>query len=379
MDLSWSSEQQQLRDSVERWVAQSYPFETRRKLVASELGWGRDNWKQFAELGWLGAALPEDIGGIGGSALETLIVMEAFGRGLVLEPYLPTIVLGCGLIADAGSAAQKKALIAPAVEGKLLMAFAYAEPQSRYELHNVATKAEKQGAGFVLSGHKGVVINGGEADRLIVSARTGGAPRDAKGISLFVVDPKAKGVRAKSYPTVDGGRAAEITLDGVAVGAGDVVGPVGEALPIIERAIDRGIAAVAAEATGAMIVLHDTTLDYLKTRKQFGVALSTFQALQHRMVDMFVHCEESRSMALKAALELAEGDGDPATRARTLSAVKVQIGKAGRAVGQDAVQLHGGMGMTMEYKVGHYFKRLACLDTLFGDVDHHLERFGRAG
>ena len=377
MDLSWSSEQQQLRDSVERWVAQSYPFEARRKLIASELGWSRENWRQFAELGWLGAALPEEVGGIGGSALETLIVMEAFGRGLVVEPYLPTIVLGCGLIADAGSKAQKDALLGPAVEGKTLLAFAYAEPQSRYEPFNVATKAAKQGGGYMLSGHKCVVINGGEADRLIVSARTDGATRDAGGISLFLVDPKAKGVRLTSYPTLDGGRAAEIMLEGVAVGAADAIGPVGDALPIIERALDRGIAAVAAEATGAMLVLHDTTLDYLKTRKQFGVALSTFQALQHRMVDMFVHCEESKSMALKAALEV--GGDDPVARARALSAVKVQIGKAGRAVGQDAIQLHGGMGMTNEYKVGHYFKRLSLIDTLFGDVDYHLERFGRTG
>ncbi len=377
MDLSWSSEQQQLRDSVERWVAQSYPFEARRKLIASELGWSRENWRQFAELGWLGAALPEEVGGIGGSALETLIVMEAFGRGLVVEPYLPTIVLGCGLIADAGSKAQKDALLGPAVEGKTLLAFAYAEPQSRYEPFNVATKAAKQGGGYMLSGHKCVVINGGEADRLIVSARTDGATRDAGGISLFLVDPKAKGVRLTSYPTLDGGRAAEVMLEGVAVGAADAIGPVGDALPIIERALDRGIAAVAAEATGAMLVLHDTTLDYLKTRKQFGVALSTFQALQHRMVDMFVHCEESKSMALKAALEV--GGDDPVARARALSAVKVQIGKAGRAVGQDAIQLHGGMGMTNEYKVGHYFKRLSLIDTLFGDVDYHLERFGRTG
>ena len=377
MDLSWSSEQQQLRDSVERWVAQSYAFETRRKLVASELGWSRDNWRQFAELGWLGAALPEDFGGIGGSAVETLIVMEGFGRGLVVEPYLSTVVLGANLIAAAGSAAQKDALLGAVAEGKCLLAFAYAEPTSRYEPFNVQTRAAKKGGGYALSGHKCVVLNGGGADRLIVSARDGGAVRDHGGISLFLVDPKAKGVRLKSYPTVDGGRAAEVWLDEVAVGAADAIGPIGGALPLIEHALDRGIAALAAEATGAMVVVHDTTLDYMKTRKQFGVALSTFQALQHRLVDMFIHCEETRSMALKAALEV--DNADPQARARTLSAVKVQIGKAGRAAGQDAVQLHGGMGMTAEYKVGHYFKRLSCLDTLFGDVDYHLERFARAG
>ena len=377
MDLSWSSEQQQLRDSVGRWVTQSYPFEARRKLIGSELGWSRDNWRQFAELGWLGAALPEDVGGIGGSAVETLIVMEAFGRGLVTEPYLSTVVLGAGLIAHAGSAAQKAALLGSVVEGKTLLAVAYAEPTSRYETFNVATTATKKANGYALSGHKCVVINGGEADRLIVSARTAGAQRDARGISLFLVDPKAKGVRLKSYPTVDGGRAAEVMLDDVAVAASDAIGPVDGGLPILEHALDRGIAAVAAEASGAMAVLHDTTLDYLKTRKQFGVALSTFQALQHRMVDMFVHCEESKSMALKAALEVESEDA--AARARTLSAVKVQIGKAGRSVGQESVQLHGGIGMTMEYKVGHYFKRLSCLDTLFGDVDYHLARFAKAG
>jgi alkylation response protein AidB-like acyl-CoA dehydrogenase len=376
MDLSWSSEQQQLRDSVERWVAQSYAFEARRKLITSELGWSRDNWRQFAELGWLGAALPEDFGGIGGSAIETLIVMEGFGRGLVVEPYLPSVVLGAPLIAAAGSAAQKDAILGAVVEGKLLLAFAYAEPTSRYEPFNVQTRAAKQGGGYALSGHKCVVLNGGEADRLIVSARDGGAVRDAGGISLFLIDPKAKGVRLKSYPTVDGGRAAELWLDDVAVAADAAVGPIGGALPLIEHALDRGIAALAAEATGAMVVVHDTTLDYMKTRKQFGVALSTFQALQHRLVDMFIHCEETRSMALKAALEVDSADA--LARARTLSAVKVQIGKAGRSVGQEAVQLHGGMGMTEEYKIGHYFKRLSMIDTLFGDVDYHLERFARA-
>jgi alkylation response protein AidB-like acyl-CoA dehydrogenase len=377
MDLSWSSEQQQLRDSVERWVAQAYPFETRRKLAASEPGFSRDNWRQFAELGWLGAALPEDVGGIGGSAVETLIVMEAFGRGLVVEPYLATVVLGASLIAEAGSTAQRDTLLGPLVEGALLLGFAYAEPTSRYEPFNVATRAEKRGNGFVLSGHKCVVLNGGEADRLIVSVRDGGAARDSTGISLFLIDPKAKGVRLKSYPTVDGLRAADLWLDQVAVSTEDVVGPIGGALPVIERALDRGIAAVAAEAVGAMAVLHETTLDYLKTRQQFGVPLASFQVLQHRLVDMFIHCEEARSMALKAALEV--GGADAAARARALSAVKVQIGKAGRFVGQQAIQLHGGMGMTNEYKVGHYFKRLSTIDTLFGDVDYHLERFSRAG
>jgi alkylation response protein AidB-like acyl-CoA dehydrogenase len=377
MDLSWSSEQQLLRDSVERWVAQDYAFETRRKLAASELGFSRDNWRQFAELGWLGAALPEAVGGSGGSAVETLIVMEAFGRGLVVEPYLATVVLGAGLIDDAGSAAQRDALLGPLVEGKLLLGFAYAEPTSRYEPFNVETRAEKRGNGFELSGHKSVVLNGGEADRLIVSVRDGGGARDPGGISLFLVDPKAKGMRLKSYPTVDGWRAADLWLDQVAVSAEDAIGPLGGALPVIERALDRGIAAVAAEAVGAMAVLHDTTLDYLKTREQFGVKLASFQVLQHRLVDMFIHCEEARSMALKAALEV--GGADPAARTRALSAVKVQIGKAARFVGQQAIQLHGGMGMTNEYKVGHYFKRLSTIDTLFGDVDYHLERFSRAG
>jgi alkylation response protein AidB-like acyl-CoA dehydrogenase len=377
MDLSWSPEQQQLRDSVERWVAQAYPFETRRKLVASELGFSRENWRQFAELGWLGAALPEDFGGIGGNALETSIVMEAFGRGLVTEPYLPTVVLGANLIADAGSQAQREEILPAVVEGKCLLAVAYAEPTSRYEPFNVTTKASSRGKEFALSGHKCVVLNGGEADRIIVSARVGGQARDASGIGLFLVDPKAKGVRLKSYPTVDGLRAADVWLDEVVVPAGAAVGPVGDALPLLDKMLDRGIAAVAAEATGAMWVLHDTTLDYLKTRKQFGVALSTFQALQHRMVDMFMHCEEARSMALKAALEV--DNPDAGARARALSAVKAYVGKGSRAVGQDSIQLHGGMGMTNEYKVGHYFKRLSIIEQLFGDVDYHLERFSRAG
>lgn len=372
MDFTLNDEQKLLRESAERYLAKEYPFAARRRLLATDLGFSRETWKAFAGLGWLGIGIPEEFGGLGGSGVETAVLMEAFGAALVGEPYLATCVLGAGVVRLAGSPVQKKALLPKVVMGDLLLAFAFAEPGSRYELDRVATRARKNGSVFVLEGHKAVVFDAAAADTLIVAARTAGSVADRDGITLFLVEAGAKGLTRRDYPTVDGRRASEVTLKGVVVDADAVVGAVDAGLSVIERAIDSGIAAVAAEAVGIMSVLNRQTLEYLKTRRQFGRPLAEFQVLQHRIVDMFAACELSKSMAYMAAVRAGDDD---ASRAKAVSAAKVQIGKAGRFVGQQAVQLHGGMGMTDELPVGHYFKRLTMIDILFGDVDFHLRRF----
>jgi pimeloyl-CoA dehydrogenase small subunit len=374
MDLSYSSEQTQLKDSVDRFVKDNYPLENRRKLVASEEGFSRNHWKTYAELGWLGVALPEEFGGIGGSSVETMIIMEGIGQGLVLEPYLQTVVLGGSAILAGGSQKQKSEFLPALAEGKLLLAFAQAEKQSRFDLHDVALAAKKAGKGWNLSGHKAVVHFAASADKIVVVARTKGKQRDTDGITLFLVDGKAKGLTRRDYRTIDGLRASELMFDDVSVAVDDVLGEVDNGLPLLEKVVDNGIAAVCSEAVGAMHVLHDTTLEYLKTRQQFGRPLGSFQVLQHRMTDMFMAYEQSRSMAMMVNLKLDESDVE---RKKAASAAKVQIGKAGRFVGQQSVQLHGGMGMTDELNVGHYFKRLTMIDTQFGNTDWHLERFGR--
>ncbi|MEE8248431.1 MAG: acyl-CoA dehydrogenase family protein [Alphaproteobacteria bacterium] len=372
MDFSYSTEQTLLKDSVERFLRDAYAFETRRELVASDEGFSRDNWALFAELGWLGMALPEEFGGSDGSAVETMIIMEVIGRGLMLEPYLASVVLGAGLVSREASPAQRREILPALVEGKLLLAFAYAEPQSRFALNDVEVSAARDGEGYLIRGRKSVVFHAAAADKVVVSARTGGSPRDADGISLFIVENGCAGLARRDYRTVDGLRASDLEFDAVRVGAEALIGERDAALPLIERAIDHGIAAVCAEAVGAMAVLLEATNEFLKTRRQFGRPIGDFQVLQHRAVDMFMAAEQARSMALMATLKL---DEEEAARKKALSAAKVQIGKAGRFVGQQAVQLHGGMGMTDELSVGHYFKRLTMIDTLFGNVDHHLERF----
>jgi pimeloyl-CoA dehydrogenase small subunit len=372
MDFSLSTEQQLLKDSVDRFIQDDYTFETRREIIASDAGFSAEVWSTFAELGWLGIPFAEELGGFAGTPVETLIVMEGIGRGLVLEPYLATVVLGGGAVAAGGSQAQKEALLPALVEGKLKLALAYAEPQSRFNLNDVATSARKADGGYVLDGHKSVVFHAAAADRIVVSARTAGDRRDEGGITLFLVDGGADGLTRRNYPTVDGLRASDLTLAGVKVGADAVIGEVDDGLALLDQVIDRATAAVCAEALGAMGALHAVTGEYLKTRQQFGRPIGDFQVLQHRMVDMFIACEQSRSMTYMATLKL---DADAAERSKSVSAAKVQIGKAGRFVGQQAVQLHGGMGMTDELNVGHYFKRLTMIDTLFGNTDHHLDRF----
>ncbi len=371
MDFSLSTEQKLLKESAERFVDKDYPFPARRKFAESDEGFSRETWARFAELGWLGAGVPEAFGGSGGGGVETAILMEAFGRALCVEPYLTTAVLGGGLIAHGGTEDHKRTLLPELAAGKLLVAFAFAERDSRYDLAAVAATARTDNGGFVISGEKSVVFNAATADRIAVSARTGGATRDSDGISLFLVARDAPGLSLRDYSTVDGLRASELALDNVRAGADDLLGEPGNALPLIERVIDGGIVAVCAEAVGIMAALYDATLAHLKTRRQFDRPIGDFQVLQHRMVDMLVACELSRSMAYMAAVKLDE----PAERRRAASAAKVQIGRAGRFVGQQAVQLHGGMGMTDELSVGHYFKRLTMIDTMFGDADHHLQRF----
>jgi pimeloyl-CoA dehydrogenase small subunit len=378
MDFDLSDEQRLLKDSVSGLIDKEYTFEQRKAYATEPLGYSEARWRQFAELGLLALPFAEAQGGIGGTPVETMIVMEAFGRGLVLEPYLATIVLGGGLLRFAGSDAQLQAMVPAIVAGRLRLAFAHTERQSRYDLADVAVTATPgSGGGFVLAGHKGVVLHGEGADRLIVSARSAGGPRERDGISLFLVDPKADGVSVQGYKTVDGLRAAEITLRDVRLGPDALLGPKDHALPLIERAVDLAIAALVAEAVGAMSVMHELTIEYLKTRKQFGVAIGAFQALQHRAVDMLVALEQARSMTMLAAM-MAEAP-DEAERRRTIAAAKVQCGRSGRYVGQQAIQLHGGIGMTDEYKVGHYFKRVTMIDTLFGDADHHLAVVADAG
>ncbi|MDE1173487.1 MAG: acyl-CoA dehydrogenase family protein [Parvibaculaceae bacterium] len=375
MDFSFSEEQTLLRNMVQSFLSDKYDFETRRKIVKSADGWNPANWSQFAELGLLAAPFPEALGGLGGGAIETMLIMEQFGRHLVVEPFVETVVLAGGLLREAGSPAQQEAHIPGIIAGETVWAFAYAEPQGRYNLADLVTTAKKDGEGYVLNGYKAVVLGAPWAGKLIVSARTSGGQRDKDGVSLFIVDKSAAGVSTRDYPTTDGRRASEVTFENVKVGADALLGEEGKALPVIEKITDEAIAALAAEATGCMDELNKATVEYCKTRKQFGQPIGKFQVLQHRMVDMFMAYEQSVSMSYMVSLKLGESDSE---RVKAAAGTKVQIGKAGRFVGQQAVQLHGGMGMTDELNVGHYFKRLTMIDTQFGNVDHQLKRYSEA-
>ncbi|MBV9331438.1 MAG: acyl-CoA dehydrogenase family protein [Alphaproteobacteria bacterium] len=374
MDFSFTEEQALLRNSVSRYLADNYKYESWRKFTRDAVGRDPRHWKQFAELGLLAAPLPEDHGGLGGGAIETLIVMEEFGKNLVVEPYVPTVVIAGGLIATAGTDAQKAEWLPKISSGDAIFAFAFSESQSRYNLADIKLAAKKQGSGFILNGHKTVVIGAPWADQLIVSARTSGGQREARGVSLFIVDKAAKGISTRDFPTVDGQRASEITFENVEVPASSVIGSPDAGFSLLDKAVDHAIAATCAEASGAMKMLVDATVEYSKNRKQFGVPIGKFQVLQHRMVDMFVNYAQATSITLMVTLKLGENE---AARARAASAAKAQIGKAGRFVGQQAIQIHGGMGMTDELNVGHFFKRLTVIDTLYGSTDHHLKRFAQ--
>lgn len=378
MDFDLTPEQSQLKDGVERLIGATYPsLEARQKLAREPLGFSEKGWAQFAEMGLLGIPFSEEEGGFGGGPVETLVVMEALGKGLALEPYLATVVLGGGAVRLAGSAAQKQRIIPALVEGSLRLALAQTESQARYDLNDIATTARKVEGGYLLDGRKSVVINGDSAQLLIVSARTSGGRRDAEGISLFLVPADAPGLRVTGYPTQDGGRAAEIGLSEVKVGEADLLGELGQGLPVLQRLAEYAIAALAAEAVGAMAALHGLTVEYLKTRTQFGAPIGNFQVLQHRAVDMLIALEQARSMAFYAAMMVEAEDAQE--RAAALSAVKVQINRSCRLIGQEAVQLHGGIGMTMEYIGAHYFKRLTMIESLFGDTPHHLRRVAAEG
>lgn len=377
MDFELSEEQRLLKQSVERLLVDRYGFEQRTAYMKAPGGFSRALWKQYADLGVLALPFAEEDGGIGGGAVDVMIVMEALGRALVLEPYLATVVLAGGVLRHAGSQAQRASLIPKIADGSLILALAHAERQSRYDLADVATTAKRDGAGYVLDGAKGLVLHGDGADKLVVSARVAGKPRDRDGIALFLIDAKASGVSVRGYPTIDGLRAAEVTLSGVKVGAEGVIGEPGKALAVIERVVDEGMAALCAEAVGAMEVMHELTVDYLKTRRQFGVPIGNFQVLQHAAVDMLMATEQARSMAMLAAMMAEEPNA--VERHKSIAAAKVQIGRSGRFVGKTATQLHGGIGMTMEYKVGHYFKRVTAIDVLFGDADHHLAAIAKMG
>jgi pimeloyl-CoA dehydrogenase small subunit len=373
VDFDYSEEQRLLDETARRLVKDEYEFAKRKKYLTEPQGFSPALWSTYAELGLLGLPFAEEYGGFGGGGIETMIVMEAFGRGLALEPYLATVVLGGGLVALAGDDGQKSAILPEIAAGNLKLALAQSERHSRYDLAHVETDAKPQDGGYVLNGHKSVVLHGGSANKLIVSARTAGGAEDPSGISLFLVDRNAKGLSLRDYPTVDGLRAADVTLSNVAVGGDALLGPRDGALPLIVRAIDRAVTAVCAEAVGIMETLNAMTLDYIKTRKQFGVAIGSFQVLQHRMVDMTIAAEQAKSMEILAAMSI--DSKDQRERERAVSAAKVQIGLSGRLVGQQAIQLHGGIGMTDEYAAGHYFKRLSAIEHTFGDTDYHLDRF----
>ena len=378
MDFDLSEEQRLLRDSVDRTIDDAYgDFEKRKSYAAEPHGFSDTLWARYAELGLLGLPFAETDGGYGGGPVETMLVMEAIGRGLALEPYLATVVLGGGLLRMGGSAAQRQRIVPKIADGSLRMAFAHGELQARYDLADVATTARREGDGFVLDGAKSLVLHGDSADLLAVSARLSGGRRTHEGIGVFLVDADAPGVARRGYATQDGLRAAEVTLAGVRVPADAALGVPGEGFALIERVIDTAIAAVAAEAVGAMQALHTMTIEYLKTRKQFGVPIGSFQALQHRAADMLVALEQARSMAMYAAM-MAEA-ADAVERRAAIAAVKVQINQSARDLGQAAIQLHGGIAVTREYKAGHYFKRLTMIETLFGDTAHHLGTVAEMG
>lgn len=373
MEFNYSEEQLALQDTLQRFISRDYDFDKRRGFSASPLGYSAEAWSQYADLGLLALPFPEEFGGLGGNAVDIMLVMEQFGQGLLLEPFLSTVVTCGGLLRDAASAALRDKLLPQIAAGKIKLSLAAYEAAGRYDLSYVACAARESGGDWRLSGRKAVVLDGASADYFLVSARSEGKVGDRDGISLFLMSREAKGLTIAAYPTQSGARAADLLLENVTLGAEALIGEAGRALPLIERAVDRAIAALCAEAVGIINALNQATLNYLKTRKQFGVAIGTFQALKHKMADMLIAAEQARSMAIIAAVH-ADLD-DAADRHRAVSAAKAYIGQAGRLVGQLAVQLHGGMGVVDELIVSHYFKRLTMIDLSLGDADYHLANF----
>jgi len=377
MDFDLSEEQRLLKDSVEGLLNDSYDFEQRKKNAAAKKGWSDEAWKKFAEQGLLGLPFSEADGGFGAGAIETMIVMEAMGKALVVEPYLGTVVLGGGFLRHGGSEAQRQAHIPSIIDGSKTIAFAQLEKNSRYDLGDVTATAKKKGSGYVISGEKFVVANGDSADTFIVTARTAGAQRDRKGVGAFLVPANAKGVRTKGYPTQDGLRAANVIFEQVEIGADAALGDAENALPLVERVVDEARIALCSEAVGAMDESLKTTIEYLKTRQQFGQNIGKFQALQHRGSDMFVAPEQARGITMYGTMAVTYDDANE--RSTAIAATKVQVGRSLKYIGQQSIQLHGGVGMTMEYKIGHYFKRLTIIEATFGDADYHLRRIAEQG
>lgn len=375
MDFAYNEEQQMLKDSVSKFVSQDYDWDSRRAIVSSADGYSKAHWQLFAELGWLTVPFPEADGGLGGSAVDLMVMMEELGKGLVVEPFLANTVLAGGLLSALGNSTQKEALLAPLLAGELQLALAFAETGNRYELSEIACQGEITDAKLVINGHKSMVFNGGNAQHLLVAVRSSGKPGDKDGLSVAVVDPTTAGVTRKDYATVDGQRAADIWFDNVELATSAILGEPGAALEALQVTIDRAALAVGAEAVGAMQVSLAKTVEYSKIRKQFGVSLSTFQALQHRMARMFMEVEQAKSILVMAAMAMDHAGG---YAPRELSAAKSRIGKAARKVSQESVQIHGGVGVTDELDVGHYFKRLTSIQYLYGSTDWHTRRFAAA-
>jgi alkylation response protein AidB-like acyl-CoA dehydrogenase len=371
MNFEHTEERRMLADSLNRFIAEQYGLETRNHAGASSQGYSIDMWQQFAELGVIGALFREEDGGFGGSGFDIAVVFEALGRGLVLEPFLGSAILAGEAIAAAGNASQK-VLLEGIADGSTIASFAHDEPDTHYELTRVQARAERSGDGWVLNGAKSVVLQGEAADLFVVSARTSGDIDSQAGISLFLVPMESAGLDVLGTPTIDGGRVAELTLRDVRLDAGALLGEEGQGYAVLERAIGRGVLALCAESLGAMEAAKAATLDYLRTRKQFGAPIGRFQALQHRMADLLLEIEQARSAVINAAAAL---DADRITRERALSAAKASIGRIGTLVAKECIQMHGGIGMTWELPLAHYAKRLVMIDHQLGDEDHHLERY----
>ena len=370
MNFDFTEEQGMLRDSVARFVQDDYDFDTRRAIANSDDGMSRENWQTFAELGWLSVPFAEELGGFGGSAVDVMVMMEELGKGLVVEPYLATVLMFGGLLQKGGTDSQKEELIPQIIDGSLLGAFAYLERQGRYELSDVKTTASADGDSYTINGEKVVVMNGANANQVIVSARTSGGQTDADGISLFLLPADA--AEKITYRLMDGQLVANLTFNNVSVPAASLVGELDKGLPLIEELSRELIIALGAEALGIMHQLNSKTLEYTKTREQFGVAIGSFQALQHRMVDTFMSLEQTKSMVYRAVCALKEGSDDTD---ESIHALKVMIDKAGKHIYGEAIQLHGGMGITDELDIGHYAKRLMMINATLGDGDYHQARF----
>ena len=374
MDFSFTDEQQMLQDSVQKFVRENYDFDTRREILASDKGYSEDNWSLFAELGWLTVPFSEEDGGFGGSAVDLMVMMEELGKGMVVEPFVATAVMAGGLVSALGSDEQKAELLPKIMAGELQLACAISESDSRYNLASVVTTATEEGDKVVINGSKVAVLNGAHADKLLVVARTAGSKLDRDGVSVYLVNADAAGVTRRGYRNIDGHSASNIQFSNVEAATTDRLGEAGQALAALEKVVDTATVAIAAEAVGALDALLQKTVEYSKTRKQFGVPIGTFQALQHRMADMFVECQLARSIVMMAAMRLDSSASDR-DKSKAVAAAKSRLGKAILKVSQEAVQLHGGIGITDELDVAHFFKRVTAIETLFGNSDFHTRRF----